>query len=119
MEPLACLVDAGSRRRCVAAILQEHHLDLLDLVGDIDAKGRGHDRDVRITQLPNRLRLGHSLVAGDEMHRSADPVETPGMQVVTEEWLADELARRRNSQGGWYRVANREHILAVHLRQHR
>ena len=65
-------MDAAAGRGFVAAVSYEDHLNLLKFVRNIDAE-RSRDQDrIWKSKLAYRLRLGHSLVTCDYMHRPSD-----------------------------------------------
>ncbi len=84
----------------VAAVGDEDHLDLLDVVRHVDTEGGRHDHGVREPELPEGLGLGHSLLAGDHMDGAAGGLRQRGADlVVPQEGLADQLPRRCRAQG--------------------
>ena len=73
------------------------HLDLLDLVRYVDAELGRDDRGIGRSELLGRLCLGRAALHDNEMHWAGAIVELRDELVVVKEWLADELAGRRDA----------------------
>lgn len=116
LEPIEEGLHRVARRGLVAAIREERHLDLLDLIRDIHPEGMGDDDGVGKSQLPERLGLGNRLLAGDQMHWSMN-IRRPTNRVVRipQKGLPHQLASSGGAHGTWHAVAEKPEGLGTNL----
>ena len=67
LQPFVQSADGHCQGNGIGAIGEEDHLDLLDVVGGIDAEIAGYGHGVRGADDLAGLVFGHALVAGDQV----------------------------------------------------